>query len=105
MLSIDLPTEYVVLKYPIQTDKEGIEFEIELPENSTILNVKTQFLEHPHIWCLVYSKNRNKLVKRKFLVIPTGKEFKSVYKESLVYIDTFMFNQGVDVFHLFEIKE
>ena len=86
-----------IFKYPIPIEDY---FELELPTGSKILTVQTQY-NQPCIWCLVYP-DIVPIEKRKFRLVGTGHLMEEGLV-SLIYIGTFQLNDGILIFHLFEL--
>jgi len=94
-----------IYKYKIPVQDE---FEIDLPVNSSVLCVQTQYSEPvngfyptdiPYIWVLIDEEVYSQLKPRKFFIVGTGSEFKDQYAK---YIGTFQQLNGRLVWHLFE---
>lgn len=85
-----------IWKYPIHPGEN----ELYIPEGADILTAQTLDGE-PCLWALCDPNNR--VEARKFLVVPTGRDFKG---DRYRFINTFQVVIGQDflVFHLFEEK-
>lgn len=86
-----------VYKYPFQV---GQGTNLSLPKGAQILCVKTQ-REVPCLWALVDNHAENET--REFIIAGTGLPIKISSMKRLVYIDTFLLQDGAFVFHVFEI--
>lgn len=84
-----------VWKYETPIQDEIIE--IDLPQNSEILEVAIQY-EFVYMW--VKHETNNMKQTRKFKWFGTGQEIES---QNLRYIKTLHVNNGYLVFHLFEV--
>lgn len=88
----------IILKYPIPYDKKfEMEFSIFMPAHSKILKLDMQ-CGKPTLWVLVTHGFDN--IQYSFRILATGHEFHDM--EDLQYIDTFLVNDGVLVWHLFQ---
>lgn len=85
-----------VFKYDIKPEHI---IEIQLPKNAEILTAQTQlYCGTPMLWALVDPDAKPEL--RKFRLAGTGHQ---IDETNLKYINTFQLNNGLLVFHLFEI--
>lgn len=88
----------IVYKYPFQVKDR---FELEMPEDSTILSVQNQ-RETGTIWALCPPADKvKKKVKRQFAVVGTGHDFEP--ESDFTYIGTYQEGNGALVWHLFEL--
>lgn len=88
-----------IFKYPVPIEDH---FTLELPKDAKILTVQTQ-RSAPHLWAMVDSETEKEV--RYFRLSGTGHPMGEDYLRIINYIGTFQIENGVLVFHLFEIKE
>lgn len=85
----------VIHKYPIEL---ALNFTVEMPKTAVFLSVQVQ-RNSPQMWMLVDPDIR--LVKRRFCVVTTGQ---TLPDQCLLYLGTFLLDEGSFVGHLFELK-
>jgi len=86
-----------IYKYPVILDDK---FELEMPGGGSVLNVQMQD-GSPFLWAIV--EPGLNLVKKKFVMVGTGHEYKEEYFSQLRYINTFQVDSLV--LHLFEVDD
>ena len=86
----------------------GEPFECNMHKNAKIIAVKAQnhydeeqaiIQTTGKIWAIV-DENEKEIVKRKFVLVPTGFAFNDL---NLQYIETYSVNRGNYIIHLFEV--
>jgi hypothetical protein len=92
----------IIYKFSLEIKYEQ---ELEMPFGSEIIKIDTQLGDEKiftvpllRLWCICPVDSTK--VKRKFIVIETGKEFES--SDSLKFIGTVIFKTGNYVCHVFE---
>lgn len=91
----------VVFKYEIPPSDQRFDSEVQLPKGAEILCINAQ-RSKLFIWALIDPTQREKTTHR-FVVVPTGVEFFSSGKDTLVF-ETTVFLDTL-VFHVFSVRE